>query len=338
MEIRLASIEANPLLHLRVRITYAIFLIALLASGSGAIATEPITNEQIRDAIEASQAFLQKEGRIWFNGENEYQEQGCVSCHQVPSAAWSLASSIHALDQPKNKQFQSLLEDALEHIADPKVGRPAMWSQLLISSGILRDNRQLKEEYLAKYLPEILKSQEEDGRWAAKGQFPSQRRPIKESDAVITMWMLRALEDVQSDDVDTARGKATKFLETVDGKSTEWLAWKSVTHQDESARNRLRDAQNDDGGWGWTKGEPSNAFTTGIVLFSIGQAPQGWDENAKQAGLKFLLDAQQKDGTWPTPSKLITKSGSDSLDYVYHYWSTAWAVIGLSQFHAYGST
>lgn len=310
----------------------------LLTQASQAIAEEPVSNEQILSSIRASKSFLQKEGRIWFNGENEYQEQGCVSCHQVPSGVWSLASAGRAIDERPDEEYQTLLKDALDHIADPKIGRPAMWSQLLISSRIADRNGKQTGEYLEKYLPEILKSQEENGRWQAKGQFPSQRRPIIESDAVITMWMLKALEGVEGDKVQEARKNAQQFLETVDGNSSEWLAWMTIISKKSESEQRLIGIQNDDGGWGWAQGEPSNAFSTGIALFALVQTQKSETLDKQQAAIRFLIEQQGEDGTWRVPSRLITKKGSDSLDYIYHYWSTAWATIGLSQIRSYDAS
>ena len=48
---------------------------------------------------------------------------------------------------------------------------------------------------------------------------------------------------------------------------------------------------------------------------------------------KYLLNCQQADGSWLTPSKNITKTEVPerlkARDEIYHYWGTAWAVIGL---------
>lgn len=316
--------------------TYLSAVFALILCAANVHASEPVAKERILAAIRASQPYLEKEGRVWFNGENEYQEEGCVSCHQVPSGVWSLASSARALETEPTAEFRNLLGDALEHVADPKTGRPAMWSQLLITSKLEDPTGPQTVTYRKKYLPEILKAQQEDGRWRAQGQFPSQRRPIAESDAVITMWMLSALDGETGEEVETARNRAQEFLKSIDGKSSEWLAWSSLLFPNKEVFQRIVASQNEDGGWGWSDTEPSNAFSTGIVLFALKQSPD-FPKDICNAAIGYLVETQSDDGTWAVPSQLITKKGSDSLDYVYRYWSTAWAIIGLSQKQAYAA-
>ena len=48
---------------------------------------------------------------------------------------------------------------------------------------------------------------------------------------------------------------------------------------------------------------------------------------------KYLLASQQPDGSWLTPSKNISNTTVPERlkvrDEIYHYWGTAWAVLGL---------
>jgi hypothetical protein len=45
----------------------------------------------------------------------------------------------------------------------------------------------------------------------------------------------------------------------------------------------------------------------------------------------YLLTRQQADGTWLTPSKYTSKKESKDRDYIYQFWGTAWASMGLSR-------
>src|SRR5262249_37750864 len=94
-------------------------------------------------------------------------------------------------------------------------------------------------------------------------------------------------------------------------------------------RQQLLDARNSDGAWGWEKGVPSDALTTGLAVYVLAKAG---DDSFRDAR-KWLLTSQQSDGSWLTPSKNFTKLASPERmkvrDEIYHYWGTAWATIGL---------
>ena len=313
----------------------------LLLSGlmMSVISDQNFDRVQITSALEKSAKYLERDGKLWFEGKLPVQERGCVSCHQVPSAIWSLASANRSLNRDPSNEFQSLFSDATDFVANKEFGRPAIWAQLLISESIMRSKpKDDSSELLTRLLPLILESQKEDGSWQAKGQFPYQRRPIGESDAVVTMWMLRAMNsyDAGSPNLESSVLRAQNFINLQDGESTEFLAWRVVTggktadgvKQD---LENLISRQNSDGSWGWAKGEAGNAYSTGVALFALLDRPIGSQRNTRKA-IQYLLQNQLEDGTWPVDSSLISKEGStESLDYIYKYWSTAWATISLAK-------
>ncbi len=75
----------------------------------------------------------------------------------------------------------------------------------------------------------------------------------------------------------------------------------------------LREAQNEDGGWGDTLGAPSNPDATGAVLQALSPSSK-----AAKAGVEYLRQTQQKGGGWRL-------GGNGELNTQ----STAWAVEGL---------
>jgi len=95
----------------------------------------------------------------------------------------------------------------------------------------------------------------------------------------------------------------------------------------------LLDARNGDGAWGWEKGVASDALTTGLAIYVLAKAQAGVDSSVLRGARKWLLASQQSDGSWVTPAKNFTKSIDPKRpkvrDEIYHYWGTAWAVIGL---------
>ena len=98
-------------------------------------------------------------------------------------------------------------------------------------------------------------------------------------------------------------------------------------------RQQLLDAQNGDGAWGWEKGVPSDALTTGLAIYVLAKVRAGDDSSVFRDARKWLLASQQSDGSWLTPSKNFTRPTDPKQmkvrDEIYHYWGTAWATIGL---------
>jgi energy-coupling factor transport system substrate-specific component len=77
----------------------------------------------------------------------------------------------------------------------------------------------------------------------------------------------------------------------------------------------LRDAQNDDGGWGFNPGAPSDPDSTGAALQALAVAGGG---GALGSGVSYLRDSQRPGGGWGLAETGVTNTQS-----------TAWAVQGL---------
>ena len=89
--------------------------------------------------------------------------------------------------------------------------------------------------------------------------------------------------------------------------------------------------QTDDGGWSWLGDEQSNAFSTGQTVYALATVGDERTREALQRGVDYLLENQQADGTWQTPSNLTSTEPTEEKDYIYRYWGTAWASMGLSR-------
>ena len=90
-------------------------------------------------------------------------------------------------------------------------------------------------------------------------------------------------------------------------------------------------ALGEDGGWSWIADDPSNPFSTGQTVYALATVTDDRARDALLRGVDYLLARQQADGTWETPSELTSTEPSEKKDYIYRYWGTAWASIGLSR-------
>ena len=73
-------------------------------------------------------------------------------------------------------------------------------------------------------------------------------------------------------------------------------------------------------------------MTTGQAVYALAIAGDP-DTTGKslQRGVDYLLTTQRADGTWVTASELISTEPSPGKDYVYTFWGTSWASIGLAR-------
>lgn len=301
---------------------------------------EPDRFEPARRAVEQATPFLQTEGDAWMAGTTRAQSgDGCVSCHQVPFGLWALreADRVGLVSAEQRRAIEELAERAIEFATPESTGRVMSWGPLILADLGGRGDRAPTAEWLA-IGDSIVGRQRDEGYWRARGQFPAQRRELDETNAVATLWTLLALAQLEPlDDLQAAsRGRALGWIEgQPEGTSNEWLMTRLLVEGGPEGRTaalaRLRERQSADGGWGWAPGEPSNAYSTGQALYTLARAGVDTVDPAVVAGVNYLVGSQGDDGFWQVPSRLISDEPADPNDYVYDYWGTAWAVIGLAR-------
>jgi hypothetical protein len=280
-----------------------------------------------RRAIERALPFLERDGDAWMEGRITFQhDHGCVSCHQVGFALWSHREARRAgvpvaLDRIANLQARARAYAT----GNPSDLHPVSSSELLFGGG----------EGWGPVARDTAAQQRADGSWEAGGQFPSQRRPRAESDAVATMWTLLALDGTEAPRLERA---LAWLRSSPSGVSNEWHAARLMVEARHGTRatadvvlHRLLEQQNADGGWSSLAGDPSNAFSTGETLYALRVAGLTPAHPAARRAIAYLLGTQGEDGTWTVPSALFSKERSPSREYVYRYWGTAWATIGLAR-------
>lgn len=307
----------------------------------------PAVNEtSLKKVLAPSLAYLAHDGAAWMHGESPLnKENGCISCHVVGFALWS-HNAVARRGLPANRaEIEALSAEAMEFIGRPGKGRAVTWGQLLL--GRAEFDGEANSDWNGT-IEGILGSQEVAGHWRARGQFPGQRRPEAESNAVATMWTslaLHSIADRQDQDAGTPEKSLAWLARSANVVSSEWLAMRLLTEirfgdQGEAADllARLIDEQRSDGGWSWLlaenpegRGDPSNAYSTGVALYALRQADLPRSHSAVAAAADYLLTTQLPDGTWKVSSQLTSSEPSPAKDYVYEYWGTAWAVIALSE-------
>ena len=183
-----------------------------------------------------------------------------------------------------------------------------------------------------------------DGSWTPGVQSTGLLWTLPTANQATTMWVTLALAayDTQNPKRIASIEKALAYLRhaTPNPENREWLAMRLMFERrfgsdDDVAklRQQLLDARNSDGAWGWEKGVPSDALTTGLAIYVLAKVRAGDDSSVFRDARKWLLASQQPDGSWLTPAKNFTKlAAPDRMivrDEIYLYWGTAWATIGL---------
>jgi len=314
---------------------FAVALGGVVALVPGA---EQSPHADARTAIERSLDYIEREGFAWMDGRVPIQDgKGCVSCHHVTYGVWSLREAQRQGIARPETQVDLLERRAVTFVSSNDDCRAFSCMPLLVVRGGADDDSDLHG-----LAGQMMERQQDDGQWLARGQFPTQRRPIEESDAVATMWTMLAqgsLADEHAELLDS-HAAAGRWLRDEDaGESTEWilLRWLVERRAGDAAAAEpfarlLVARQNEDGGWPWKADQASDAMTTGQVVYGLAVAgPSETSQESLQRAVSYLLSTQGADGTWVTASKLTSTEPRKAKDYIYTYWGTTWASIGLSR-------
>jgi len=329
--------------HLHKKALWALSCLALvfttLATHKPTVPVFHGTVDEVKASISRSLPFLLEDGQAWLDGEIGIQGgQACVSCHQTAFGIWSHNTAKQRGIEVDEERLSTLANEAVEFFVDePGERRADNLGHMFLGRSQGFGNKDMWQEFLN----EFVERQTAAGNWQAKGQFPRQNRPRSEADQATTMWTILAMSkaDELSESQKQARQKALRWmLQFEDGQSREWLALKMLVEHKlggiskmEKYRNQLISAQNSDGGWSWRKGNVSDSFMTGQTIYALSLTGLTRENPVIQNGVKFLLHSQNADGVWEMSSASVSNVASNARDYIYKYWGTAWAVIGLSE-------
>jgi len=270
-----------------------------------------VAQADVRQAVERSLPFLEKGGVAWM------KDRKCASCHHVTFMVWShrealdrgFAVDVANLDEWTRWTLDFALTSQSKDGTLNGGGLDTM-TQILLTRPPKAD--------VAPYraLAEVMRGlRKPDGLWEAGGQLAVQRRPKPETHEVSTLWALRALDSLGYDE--------PRLKDRAPGESTESVAVHLLSTPSDALKAELLARRNEDGGWGYSRGAPSDGLATGIALYALSYGKG--DVDAIRRAQAFLVRTQRDDGSWNVPTtKASTKEPSIAI-----YWGTAWATIGL---------
>lgn len=320
-------------------------LVGLLISlANEARAEGSIPPGDIRKAVERGIALIENDGVTWM------KTQKCATCHHVPLMIWTLNEARQQGYQVNEKVLGEVTAWALAEknhaqvfqdlpIDKNKTEKDYLGPLMLaLAVGANKERDETTEKERNRLLAHVLSQQAKDGSWDAnRGGRP----PIHASKDVQTSLVYLALADtpVQGDD----RWKAQREL------SAEWLSRNppANTHQSLAMRllvlqrlgkpteeimpllESLLRGQNDEGGWSQSNNMKSDAFATGLAIYTL-SGHQGAQKAIRRAQ-DFLIQSQQPDGAWLMQSRPSEPTGSGPARYLVpiRLVGVAWATIGL---------
>lgn len=251
--------------------------------------------------------------------------------------------SQHLTDEELNAYRPLLLKTfALsDYSTDRSGGGLDVLGQLLLAGSTLDEDTSSKE-FRGGLHALIQRLQLPDGSWTPGNQFATMRKwPRSAADQATTMWAAIALtfgESGSSSPLEKVAAYLTQQPEHTD--NTEWLATKVLyehilgTQESRSGfRHRLLASQNPDGGWSWQVPGPSDPYTTGLALYVLARTEPLSGSRELGNARRYLVSTQAADGSWLTSAKNISNTTVPerlaARSEIYHYWGTAWSVLGL---------
>ncbi len=322
----------------------ASILMLLLCCHSLFAANDSIPPATIRTAVANGLQIVQKAAR------NYPEHRDCFSCHHqtLPMLAMDLAGQRGLAIDRKLIQSQAeftwnTFNERRERLAKGKgIGGAAMTVGYgLWALDIAKWKPDTTTEAMVDYL---LQRQREDGSWHRS----SDRPPLEQSDftcGILAIHYMRkfATED-QKADVETSAARLKAWVEATPPESHEdavsrlgaMALLRCAPGKMAALRDQILSAQKPDGGWSQLAEMDSDAYATGLTLFTLHRTRLKATDARFQQGLHYLLKTQHDDGSWhvKTRSKpiqeLFDNGDPHGLDQFISIAATSWATAALS--------
>ncbi len=300
--------------------------------------------EQIRAAVTGGLRIVQKAAK------NYPDHRSCFSCHHqtLPMMAMQLSGRKGFevdgdLLQDQAKFSWKTFDSRRETLAEGKgVGGGSMSvGYALWALDIAQWKKDATTTAMVSFL---LKKQAKDGSWRRS----SNRPPLEDSNFTCTILAVYYMGKFASEDQKPAVEAATQRART-------WiLETKPASHEDrvsrlgalallkadleelQMARKEILAAQNEDGGWSQLADMSSDAYATGLTLFTLHRTRTPTDDPSFQRGVRFLLDTQCDDGSWFVKSRskpiqrFFDNGDPHGKDQFISISATSWATAALA--------
>ena len=272
-----------------------------------------------------------------------------TSCHHAALVIWSMREAKqrgHAVDEPVLAELTKWIAESgngkfgLERpTSAPNAASPkAVWFALALGLDYDPDEVALAGRKLL--LTTVKSEQTENGSWST---WPETRPPIfgSSDESLTALAILALLPDAAAGD-DSAKAASEKGIKWLTNTKSDddpqsialrLILWRRLGRPAEEWRQlvqRIRERQNDDGGWSQTKDMPSDAWATGQALYALAQTDIKNDDPVISRAQIFLIQAQRDDGSWPMTSRPVKAGGEGSQSLIPITGAgSAWAVLGL---------
>ena len=264
----------------------------------------------IRGAVQRSVTLLERATTQFFD------RAACFACHEQPAAAFAVGAARSkgiTIDEKAATERWSQLTSALNG-AQLEGAAPlgAADNNLYLAEALVRTGYppDRKTDILAANLAAY---QGGDGGWHLPGYA---RSPLQDNDFSRTAMAIRALKTYGTP------GRAAEMKERIE-RARQWLLRATaVTIEDLDMRlvgvaaagasasdlRKLAEPilakQRPDGGFAQRDGLASDAYATGMTLWSLANAGVlKQDHDVYRKGVRFLLATQTPDGSWHVPSR-----------------------------------
>jgi hypothetical protein len=321
-----------------------VLLVVVIMLTGTASAQEPRPKpSDVSAAIDRGLAFLARDALAW------KKEHNCASCHHASLVVWATREAKlrgHAVDEPVLAELTKWIAES----GDGKFGlaRPASAPRaaspkavyFALALGVDPRPDEVSQRGLKLLLKTVAAEQTENGSWST---WPQTRPPLFGSSdesltALATLAVLPAAA-AGDDSAKAVRDKAARWLaETKTDDDPQSIALRLVlwnrlgrpAEEEQPLVKRIKERQNEDGGWSQTKGMASDAWATGQALYALAHAGVQSDEPVIRRAHAFLIKTQRADGSWPMTSRPVKTGGEGSRSLIPITGAgSAWAVLGL---------
>jgi ankyrin repeat protein len=304
----------------------------------------------VRSAVQDSLPLLQRADSFFA------KNAGCFSCHNnsmeamavglarnrglridEKTASEQVRFNVQALESLRDKMHQGYLFEVGDTFSDFILG------YLLIGLHAENYKPDLNTDAVAML---IQSKQKSNGEWP----YPQAdtRPPICLDYIGQTALAMRALQlyapKTRKADFEKSVRLAASWLAKAKSANNEDRCWRLTglawAGMDEAATKKalqeLLATQRPDGGWSDLRSMESTPYATGRSLVSLQLGGLPVSDPAYQRGVRFLLNAQQKDGSWLTKTRALAFQPyfDGSFPHGYDQWmsaaATSWAAMALA--------